>query len=268
MTDHKNNNLISNQNTHVYIQALDSKLGIVQNDYKLIVEELKIRKISYTLLETINELFSIDRNDIIIGDFEWTRYALNKLNIKFPSPPDYPECLNHLLYRKIHQSTLGEVYDKLLSGEISETNPVYIKPYDTAKEFAAFCEPSRNNFEDIQNLIFGVEYLNDPKPLSTKIYCSEKLNDLLSEYRVYIVNGEIRPICPYLRKHNDEDLKKLYGLTYDHVHTHLNINMNIINDAVHRFAITPEGKNVTTGCAMDFGILFDCQNKKFENMFN
>ena len=51
----------------------------------------------------------IKNTDLVVGDFDWTRYAIQKLGKKLPNPPDYPECLKHLLNRKIWKTTAGEM---------------------------------------------------------------------------------------------------------------------------------------------------------------
>ncbi len=75
-------------------------------------DELKARGIpvvSKCTEQILRNPLPLTENDLVVGDFKWTSYALKRLGIAMPEPPDYPECLKHLLHRKIWSSTLGEV---------------------------------------------------------------------------------------------------------------------------------------------------------------
>ena len=79
---------------------------------RLVSEELTIRNIPVVFLTTeeilANKFEGLTSDDLVVGDFTWTKAALTKLGIPLPTPPDYPKCLEHLLNRKIWRSTLGE----------------------------------------------------------------------------------------------------------------------------------------------------------------
>jgi len=62
----------------------------------------------------------------VVGDFDWTKYALNKMGIKLPTPPDYPKCLKHLLNRKIWETTAGEMEEFLKT--VGDKETYFIKP--------------------------------------------------------------------------------------------------------------------------------------------
>jgi hypothetical protein len=111
--------------SRAYIQQFR---GVLPPDYRPVSEELQSRGIAVIGLDDISQASQITRNDLVVGDFSWTRYALNKLGVAMPSPPDYPACLRHLLHRRVWQSTLGEVRT-LLDGPADERpSQVFLKP--------------------------------------------------------------------------------------------------------------------------------------------
>ena len=55
-----------------------------------------------------------------------------------PIPPDYPDCLQYLLYRKIWKSTLGEVETHLKT----QPTKVFIKPLNDTKAFSGLVATS------------------------------------------------------------------------------------------------------------------------------
>jgi hypothetical protein len=64
-------------------------------------------------LDVIYKRIKFTRGDLVVGNFDWTRIAARQLGIELPTPPDYPECLSHLLHRKIWRSTLIEVLSSI-----------------------------------------------------------------------------------------------------------------------------------------------------------
>ncbi len=132
----------------------------------------------------------LTRYDLVVGDFSWVRHALSILGIPMPTNIDYPKCLEDLLYRRVWKSTLSEVQCQLLiqqSGETGETDSggIFIKPVDDCKAFSGL----------VANLGW-MEYLLDQFPESMSVYCSELIK-MVSEYRVYVLNGKILGICHY-----------------------------------------------------------------------
>eukprot|EP00913_Durusdinium_trenchii_P035945 g33632.t1 len=131
-----------------FIQTFDE----VPKDYQAVVQELQERHVEVHLRTSESMLakpLPLTKNDLVVGDFDWTRIALRQLGCPMPPPPDYPKCLQHLLYRKILREELKAMPDR----------QVFIKPAVETKAFSAI--------------------------------------DLIAEYRVYVVHGEVRAICHY-----------------------------------------------------------------------
>jgi hypothetical protein len=75
-----------------------------------VVEELHKRGVPILTMST-EEFLSVKnltKDDLVVGNFDWTRHATKQLGIQLTAN-DYPECLSHLLHRKIWRSTLIDV---------------------------------------------------------------------------------------------------------------------------------------------------------------
>ena len=87
--------------TRAYIQCFD---GTVPPDYVQVAEELRRRGVDVRVRsseEVIATPMQLDAATLVVGDFQWTKRALAQLKISMPTPPDYPDCLKHLLHRDI-----------------------------------------------------------------------------------------------------------------------------------------------------------------------
>jgi hypothetical protein len=103
--------------------------GAYPPDYEPVVEHLRSMKVPVIALDDIAAgAPRLTRSDFVVGDFGWTRYALSRLNICMPSPPDYPACLQPLLHRRIWQSSLGDVRAMLLRPPAARPEQIFIKP--------------------------------------------------------------------------------------------------------------------------------------------
>ena len=139
-----------------------------------------------------------------------------------PIPQDYPECLKHLLHRKIWTTTLGEV-EKYLQ---TATDSIFIKPASDIKAFNGLIEPQD------QMLWYVLEQF----PRNLEVCCSE-LVEFVSEYRVYCINGEIKGISQYL---GPKDAPP--------------VDQKVIEDAVKTLFSSPEGQDLA-GCSLDFAVM-------------
>lgn len=198
--------------------------GRLPPESTLVVEELQSRSIP-VIVKTTEEINSspwpLTDKDLVVGDFTWTRMALTQLGKPFPPPPDYPECLRYLLHRKVWTSTLGEINANI---EAEPEKTIFIKPAEDTKAFSG--------------LIVSVDwmgYLLDQFSPSLSVLCSE-LVEMISEYRVYVVDGSIRRICHYKGP------------------TDIPLDIAVVESAVQTLFGSEEGKELT-GCGMDFAVM-------------
>jgi len=211
-------------------------------DYALVADELKQRGIPVIFKSTediIRRPWPLTCDDLVVGNFDWTGLALKRLAIPMPHPPDYPACLRHLLHRRVWSSTLGDIQSFLRLPE-NKSVSVFIKPAVTAKAFAAIVEP-RDQMLD--TLIEGMADVMDGLAPSMPVHCSEVV-DMITEYRVYVVDGVIRSICQY--RGSPPTTKET------------SLDMTVVNDAVRTLAESVEGRDLT-GYGMDFAVV---QEKK------
>lgn len=235
-------------------------------------------------LEFISKSYALDRHTLVVGDFSWTRSALEQLGITMPEPPDYPRCLRQFLRRKVWQSTLGEVGQQLANdsllqnadGDQRRPNNIFIKPATDTKAFSAIIEPKD---QMLDALLTGIEGILKPLPRETPVHCAEIVNMIL-EYRVYVVNGDIRAVCQYKGPLNppsegNESVSANAGSCDVHgvaapddanatttartdgdggdggVAT---LDMSVVREAVRLLRDSPEGR-MLTGYGMDFAVI-------------
>lgn len=224
-----------------FIQVFDESLP---PDYQLVADELTKRNIPYvtkTTDEILDNPLPLTKDDIVIGNFDWTNIAVKQLGLEMPIPPDYPICLKHLLHRKVWESTLGEVQHYLLENKDSNNgrrDDIFIKPALNAKAFAAIIEPKDGMIDTLINGIPGVLLGLDK---SLPVFCAE-IVDMISEYRAYVTNGKIVDVVQY-RGPQDKDEEGYVAL-----------DMTVVNNAVDILFESEEGKELT-GCGIDFAIL-------------
>lgn len=179
----------------------------------MVSEEIALRKIP-VVFKTLEDIeyssFPFSRTDFVVGTFEFTRLALKRMKIPMPNAEDYPECLQHLLHRRIWKTTMKDLREQL------ERNPTmapcFFKPAVELKDFNGEIASL-----DWVNFLM-MEYAVKP---SLQIWCSEVV-EMISEYRVYIVRGAIRAICRY--KGPEEPL----------------LDTNVVEEAVRAFYATSE----------------------------
>jgi len=148
----KNDGLPVNSNIFSAFEGFNS-LGYETIPYK-----------SATLLEDNNV------EDVVVGNINSVRIALNKFGITAPTI-DYPLSLEEELDRDIWVGQFRDIY--------IENFPVFIKP----KEHKLFEGTLINSKEDIT-------YKLPNYSLDTPVYFSCPLK-FISEYRVYVLNGEV-----------------------------------------------------------------------------
>merc|ERR1712085_254 len=88
-------------------------------------------------------------------------------------------------------------------------------------------------------LLDGIPGVWEPLPPATPVHCAEVVQ-MISEYRVYVVNGAIRSVCHYGNGPTDGD-----GA----------LDMAVVEDAVRTFVESEEGGLVSAGC----GRLVGCE---------
>jgi hypothetical protein len=159
--------------------------GKLRHEEKLVVAELKDRGISiefYTEKRIRRRQLPLDLESLVVGDMPCIAGALQQLAIPEPAPNDYPTSLKEFWQRRIWRSTLGALEFGLLDGRYPAT---FAKPANRCKRFTGCVFESEFDLFKIH----GVSRREE-------LWCAEIVS-WLSEYRVYVVNSEIRSIDFY-----------------------------------------------------------------------
>jgi hypothetical protein len=168
-------------------------------------------------------LAKLSCTDLVVGDFQYIRLALLGLGIKFPSAPDFPVCLEYLLYRRTFVSTLGELKDMIIKDPKAE---VFFKPLEETKAFSG----DLATLDWINFLLFDQHI-----PSDFALVCSDRV-DMLCEYRAYVVEGKVRALCRYRGPHD------------------IVPDRGIIEGAAADLFASEEGRALV-GCSIDFAVV-------------
>jgi hypothetical protein len=147
--------------------------------------------------------------------------ALKQMGVGAPEPDDYPECLSHLLQRRVWRARLGAVVEGAYSGLAA---PVFVKPADRLKRFTG-------------------AVIGGPKDLwrlegasrSLPVFCADVVS-WRSEWRAFVVRGEVVGLRPYSGE-----------LTVP-------VDAGVVREAV---GLLQRSGRARAGYAADFGVLVD-----------
>ena len=167
-------------------------------DEQKIVKYLDDNNIEYQFFskkQLIRDKIKLIYGDFIFGSITSIIHSFKKMNIPLTSPINYPKELNGFYHRKIWTENLETAIKN------SNINKDYfIKPKNEYKSFTGFL--MSNEFGKVNKLLkkYGREYELD---------CSEEI-DFISEFRCYIVDGELKHISNYFGEEmNIEDYNYL-----------------------------------------------------------
>jgi hypothetical protein len=204
---------------HAFIQEEgNGKLAVEMRDVR---DELVSRGLPVTLFtekRLLRRQLPLDRRTLVVGYMPVVLGALAQLGIDPPDSPDYPTSLEPLLGRRIWTSTVGQVMDAVLDG----CSALFAKPMGRRKRFTG------RVFRTVDDLRF-LEGASRALP----VLCSDVVT-WESEYRIYVVRGEIAGVCHYAGDPGVE------------------VDMTMVREAVERLGRSGEG---TAGYGIDFGVL-------------
>lgn len=159
--------------------------GRLRKEEQLVFEELNCRGIPialYTEKRIHRRQLPLDSESLVVGDLPCILGALKQLSIPEPEPNDYPASLSEFLHRRIWRSTLGKLELQLRNGNYP---PTFAKPATRRKRFTGCTFYSECDLSQV----CGVSR-------QEKLLCSEVVT-WLSEYRIYVVQSEIRSVDYY-----------------------------------------------------------------------
>ena len=126
-----------------------------------------------------NFLLNMWKNYTPIGTIEFVKTFAEKIGVKLPNPIHATELLD-LEGRDWYISSREELSKWTYSN--GETfYPVFVKPKVELKKFTGFVAKSDKDFD----LYPEVDWNN------TKLFCTQVLDDIVSEWRCYVLNGKV-----------------------------------------------------------------------------
>ena len=201
---------------------LQGSCGKPGQEESLVASELDARGIPfqfYSPKKISRRTLPLTENTLVVGTVDCVHGALKQLKAPIPSSDSYPEPIQKYMHRRCWKSTLGKERDRYSFGT---PQPVFIKPSGREKCFTGLVVESEWDFHRIGGV-------SSQEP----VYCSEVV-EWVSEYRVYVVEGEIRSVDHYA---GDGDQK---------------LDLSVVEDALTTLA---EGERALAGFGIDFGLL-------------
>ena len=135
----------------------------------------KIRKEEFSLAVISNSSLELYKDYTPIGTVEFVRTFAEKIGVKLPAPIHATELLQ-LEGRKcfvVHSPKLQKLQAK--------DYPVFVKPLTELKKFTGFVAKSDKDFD----LYPEIDWDN------TKLFVTEVLENIVSEWRCYVLNGKV-----------------------------------------------------------------------------
>lgn len=157
---------------------------------------------------------------LIVGDIPYVAGALAQAGKKLPNTPSYPYSLEHLLHRKIEMMTLYQARQL-----IATSQKRFIKPVEM-KEFTGLVLDDADDYR-----IRGLD--------NTMLVHVSEVVEWLSEWRVYVLDGQVRDIILY------EGDSRFYP------------ESSIVQSAVGILTGNPKNPENPVSYAIDFGVLSD-----------
>lgn len=204
------------QPLRVVLEKRNSRLGVEE---ELIAS--KARRLGIPVTVTTEKIvsrgfFMFKDTDLVVGGVQFMKHALRSYGKELSEHTPYPECLTHLLYRKVkYLPLLADAKLMIANGE-----KLFVKPA-TWKRFTGFVT--------IDPMDFRFNGTSDRTP----VFIAEPV-EFLTEWRVYVVDGRVRAVR-WAREGNPE----------------LEPNHAEIERAVFEFKV--DGS--PAGYAIDFGVL-------------
>lgn len=188
-----------------YLQMNDhSKFDEEEKSLQAYFEKNNIEYKPFYKKHLIQNKLKITRDDFIAGEVPTMFAAMKQLGIEY-NYQDYPDYLKKYLYRKIWESTMGDIKNQLF--DIGNIDAVFIKPKDNLKKFTGF----------VITCIDDLQYTNHAGN-NTKIYCSEPVV-WLSEFRCPVIDGKVRGMfrTPYTCQGSAPDINEVQKIADDFI---------------------------------------------------
>lgn len=159
--------------------VLEKRNGRLGKEEELIYSRAKVMGIPVVLTTekvVARNFFKFTSVDLVVGSVQFMKHALRAYGKELSEHTPYPECLSHLLYRKVkYLPLLADAKLMIAKGE-----KLFIKPA-TWKRFTGFVtiDPMDIRFNGTSD--------------RTPVFIAEPV-EFLTEWRVYVVDGRVRAV--------------------------------------------------------------------------
>jgi hypothetical protein len=207
--------------SHVFIEQVQRHRLCFENQSVLrVCQTRNIPFDFFTVKQIHRRTLPLTPSSLVVGYLPTVTSALKQLQVPLPEPNDYPQCLRHLMYRRIWLSSVREVRD-LLCNEGNAT-PFFAKPFSKTKRFTGCVLRDHSDLHKLK-----------AAPESMQVLCAEQVN-WQSEFRAYVANDRLLDILHY-----DGD-------------TTVRPDEQIVLDAISSMSQSSENR---AGYALDVGVL-------------
>lgn len=166
-----------------FIQQIgNNRLRIEEQFVSEYVEKLGIPIQMYTEKFIHRRSLPLTMNSLVVGDMPCVIGALKQLEIKVPEANSYPSSLREYMHRNIWEMSLAQLEANLRDGL---SKPIFAKPRFRQKKFTGQVFNSESDLYYVSGASRHLE-----------LYCCDFVK-WVSEFRVYVVESEIREIAYY-----------------------------------------------------------------------
>lgn len=132
--------------------------------------------------DMLRNRIKVTKDDLVAGNITVMHNVFRQLGVEVPATHDYPAIIQPYLKRKVWSGDLQDILGPIYNGTTAD---IFIKPKSNLKKFTGF-------------IVRGVDDLYQLGNISThtEVWASEVVC-WISEFRVFVVNGQIRGTCYY-----------------------------------------------------------------------
>ena len=164
--------------TRVFVQEKGN--GNLEPENRDLVDEFSARGYPvdlFTEKSLVRRRLPLERSCLVAGDVPVVIAALKQLEVPIPVPDDYPECLRTFLRRRVWETRLDAVRERVYRDDFQ---PFFMKPKERLKRFTGKVVESYDDLSSVVNV-----------SKQTPVLCSEVVK-WRSEYRVFVIHGKIK----------------------------------------------------------------------------
>src|SRR6185295_1338026 len=139
--------------TRVFVQ--EKGHGNLEPENRDLVVEFSARGYTvelFTEKSLVRRRLPLDKSCLVAGDVSVVIAALKQLDVPIPVPDDYPACLRSFLKRRVWETRLDAVRERVYREDFQ---PFFIKPKERLKHFTGKVVESCDDLSSLVNVARG-----------------------------------------------------------------------------------------------------------------